>query len=111
MIKTIAWKNNTVVLIDQNALPQIERYVVCQDYRQVISAIKDLTVRGAPAIGVAAAMGVALGALSISSIPAEKFRKQIIVICDQIARARPTAHNLFLSLIHISEPTRRTPIS
>jgi methylthioribose-1-phosphate isomerase len=98
MIKTIAWKNNTVVLIDQNALPQIERYVVCQDYRQVISAIKDLTVRGAPAIGVAAAMGVALGALSISSIPAEKFRKQIIVICDQIARARPTARNLFWAL-------------
>jgi methylthioribose-1-phosphate isomerase len=57
-----------------------------------------LTVRGAPAIGVAAAMGVALGALSISSIPAEKFRKQIIIICDQVARARPTARNLFWAL-------------
>ena len=55
MIKTIFWKNNTVHLIDQNALPQIERQVVCQNYMQVISAIKDLTVRGAPAIGVAAA--------------------------------------------------------
>ena len=98
MIKTIAWKNNTVVLIDQNALPQIERHVVCQDYRQVISAIKDLTVRGAPAIGVAAAMGVALGALCISTIDAEKFHKQIIIICDQIAGARPTARNLFWAL-------------
>src|SRR5450830_466139 len=98
MIKTIAWKNNTVVLIDQNALPVTERYVTCRYYKEVISAIKDLTVRGAPAIGVAAAMGVALGALSISSIPAEKFRKQIIVICDQIARARPTARNLFWAL-------------
>ena len=89
-IKTIFWKNNTVVLIDQNALPQIERQVVCSDYRKVITAIKDLTVRGAPAIGVAAAMGVALGALCISTIDAEKFRKQINVICDQIAGARPT---------------------
>ena len=97
-IKTIFWKNNTVVLIDQNALPQIERQVVCSDYRQVITAIKDLTVRGAPAIGVAAAMGVALGALCISTIDAEKFRKQINVICDQIAGARPTARNLFWAL-------------
>jgi len=63
MIKTIIWKNNTVVLIDQNALPLAERYVACKSYKEVISAIKDLTVRGAPAIGVAAAMGAALGAL------------------------------------------------
>ena len=97
-IKTIFWKNNTVVLIDQNALPQIERQVVCQDYMQVISAIKDLTVRGAPAIGVAAAMGVALGALSFPSISAETFRKKINIICDQIAGARPTARNLFWAL-------------
>ena len=62
MIKTVFWKNNTVVMIDQNALPLVERQVVCSDYRQVIAAIKDLTVRGAPAIGVAAAMGAALGA-------------------------------------------------
>jgi len=98
MIKTISWENNTVVLIDQNALPQIEQHVVCKNYRQVISAIKDLTVRGAPAIGVAAAMGVALGALCISTIDAEKFRKQIIIICDHIAGARPTARNLFWAL-------------
>ena len=97
-IKTIFWKNNTVFLIDQNALPQIERQVVCQDYMQVIYAIKDLTVRGAPAIGVAAAMGVALGALSLPSISAEAFRKKINVICDQIASARPTARNLFWAL-------------
>ena len=97
-IKPIFWKNNTVVLIDQNALPQIERQVVCQNYRQVVSAIKDLTVRGAPAIGVAAAMGVALGGLSLPLTSAEKFRKQISVICDQIAGARPTARNLFWAL-------------
>ena len=97
-IKTIFWKNNAVHLIDQNALPQIERQVVCQDYGQVISAIKELTVRGAPAIGVAAAMGVALGALFITTIDPQKFSKQIDVICNQIAGARPTARNLFWAL-------------
>jgi len=79
MIKTIIWKNNTVVLIDQRALPLAERYVACKSYKEVISAIKDLTVRGAPAIGVAAAMGTALGALQPSlfitkRIPANIFR-------------------------------------
>lgn len=97
-IKTIFWKNNTIVLVDQNALPQIERQVVCQDYRQVIRAIKDLTVRGAPAIGVAAAMGVALAGLRISTTDAEKFRSQIRAACGQIACARPTARNLFWAL-------------
>ena len=97
-IKTIFWKNNTVHLIDQNALPQIERQVVCNDYRQVISAIKDLTVRGAPAIGVAAAMGAALGALSIPAMPPEKFQNKFNHICAEIAKARPTARNLFWAL-------------
>jgi methylthioribose-1-phosphate isomerase len=95
MIKTIFWKNNAVHLIDQNALPQIERQVVCKNYRQVISAIKDLTVRGAPAIGVAAAMGAALGALSLPSMPPEKFQIKFNLMCAEIAKARPTARNLF----------------
>ncbi len=103
MIKTIFWKNNAVVLIDQNALPQIERHVVCTNYRQVISAIKDLTVRGAPAIGVAAAMGAALGALSIEAMPPEKFQIKFNLICDHIAKARPTARNLFWALERMKE--------
>ena len=78
MIKTITWKNNSVVLIDQKALPLAERYVTCKSYQEVISAIKDLTVRGAPAIGVAAAMGAALGALRLPSLPPEKFRRKFI---------------------------------
>jgi methylthioribose-1-phosphate isomerase len=98
MIKTIAWKNNAVVLIDQNALPVTERYVTCRHYKEVISAIKHLTVRGAPAIGVAAAMGAALGALFIPPEPAEKFQKKFSAICDEIAKARPTARNLFWAL-------------
>ncbi|HPY06455.1 MAG TPA: S-methyl-5-thioribose-1-phosphate isomerase [Smithellaceae bacterium] len=98
MIKTVFWKKNAVVLIDQNALPLVERQVVCSDYRQVIAAIRDLTVRGAPAIGVAAAMGAALGALAFASEPIEKFKKKFNVLCDEIAAARPTARNLFWAL-------------
>ncbi len=103
MIKTIRWKNNSVVLIDQNALPLAERYITCKSYKEVISAIKDLTVRGAPAIGVAAAMGAALGALHLPSLPPEKFRRKFITICDEIARARPTARNLFWALERVKK--------
>jgi methylthioribose-1-phosphate isomerase len=98
MIKTIIWKNNTVVLIDQNALPSAERYVTCKSYKEVISAIKDLTVRGAPAIGVAAAMGAALGALHLPSLSPKEFRRKFFAICNEIAKARPTARNLFWAL-------------
>ena len=98
LIKTVFWKKNAVVLIDQNALPLVERQVVCSDYRQVIAAIRDLTVRGAPAIGVAAAMGAALGALAFASEPIEKFKKKFNAICDEIAAARPTARNLFWAM-------------
>jgi methylthioribose-1-phosphate isomerase len=98
MIKTIIWKNNTVVLIDQRALPLAERYVSCKSYKEVISAIKDLTVRGAPAIGVAAAMGAALGALNLPSLPPNEFRRKLFAICDEIAKSRPTARNLFWAL-------------
>jgi len=98
MIRTIFWKNNTVVLIDQNALPIAEKYIACKSYKEVIFAIKDLTVRGAPAIGVAAAMGAALGALHLLPLPPKEFRQIFFAICDEIARARPTARNLFWAL-------------
>lgn len=98
MIKTIFWKNNTVVLIDQNALPLTEKYITCKSYKEVIACIKDLTVRGAPAIGVAAAMGAALGALHLPSLSPEKFRQKFFAICNEIAQARPTARNLFWAL-------------
>jgi len=103
MIKTIFWKNNSVVLIDQNALPLVERHVVCKSYKEVISAIKDLTVRGAPALGVAAAMGAALGALQFAVLPPEIFRKKFFGVCDEIAQARPTARNLFWALARMKK--------
>jgi methylthioribose-1-phosphate isomerase len=94
MVKTIAWRENQVVMIDQRKLPMKERYVVCKDYRSVIRAIQDLVIRGAPAIGVAAAMGVALGALKIRANRTDRFRARFDAICREMVAARPTAANL-----------------
>ena len=63
MLPTVAWKNNTAVMIDQRRLPGQEVYINCKNYRQVVDCIKTLAVRGAPAIGVAAAYGTALAVL------------------------------------------------
>lgn len=108
MINTILWKNNTVVLIDQNALPIAEKYVVCKSYKEVIFAIKNLTVRGAPAIGVAASMATALGALHLPSLSPKEFRKAFFAICEEIAKSRPTARNLFWALERMKEVLSRT---
>jgi methylthioribose-1-phosphate isomerase len=86
------------VLIDQRALPVEEIYLTCTDYRQVVEAIKNLTVRGAPAIGVAAAMGIALGALTLTTSPTREIRRKFDEICSHFAAARPTARNLFWAI-------------
>ncbi len=98
MIKTISWKNNKVVFIDQRVLPAAEKYITCTSYKQVIAAIKNLTVRGAPAIGVAAGFAAALGALGLGELTSDKFRKRFFAICDEINQARPTARNLAWAL-------------
>ena len=97
-IRTVIWKDGAVVMIDQKALPVEERYVTCTDYREVIAAINDLTIRGAPAIGVAAAMGIALGALHIAADAPESFRNAFDEICLQFSATRPTARNLFWAI-------------
>ncbi|MHB9096671.1 MAG: S-methyl-5-thioribose-1-phosphate isomerase [Syntrophales bacterium] len=97
-IRTIFWQDGAVVMIDQRALPLEERYITCTDYRQVIAAINDLTIRGAPAIGVAAAMGIALGALSSKAPTREAFRAAFGEICGRFAATRPTARNLFWAI-------------
>ena len=97
-IRTIFWQEGAVVMIDQRALPLTERYVTCTDYREVIAAINDLTIRGAPAIGVAAAMGVALGARQLPDSSLEDFRQAFDEICMQFAVTRPTARNLFWAI-------------
>jgi len=98
-IRTILWQEGAVVMIDQRALPLLERHVTCTDYHAVIAAIKDLTIRGAPAIGVAAAMGIALGVRRLPDASApENFHAAFDEICRQFAAARPTARNLFWAI-------------
>jgi methylthioribose-1-phosphate isomerase len=95
MFKTIEWKNNKVVMIDQRLLPGKEVYRQYRDYRSVAKAITDMVVRGAPAIGVAAAMGVALGALGIKEKDRLRFDARLEKVLAFMAKARPTAVNLF----------------
>jgi methylthioribose-1-phosphate isomerase len=97
-IRTIFWESDAVVMIDQKALPLEERYLTCKRYEDVIMAIKDLTVRGAPAIGVAAAMGIALGTLQISTTSTENLKEEFYHICDYFSQTRPTARNLFWAI-------------
>lgn len=98
MFKTIEWKNNTVVMIDQTVLPGKEVYRTYRDYKGVAGAIKDMIIRGAPAIGVAAAMGVALGALKIKAKDLKGFNKEFKAISALMASTRPTAVNLFWAI-------------
>ncbi len=111
MIETIQWTDDAVVMIDQTRLPREEVYVTCRDYREVAEAIRSMVIRGAPAIGVAAAMGVAVGVLHAD--PArldDRFRE----ICDTLAATRPTAVNLFWAIERMRrlyESLRGRPIS
>ena len=98
MFKTIEWKGDRVIILDQTRLPQEEVYLTFDDYRDVAQAIKKLIIRGAPAIGVAAAMGAALGALHINTTDPQAFFLQWNEVCREIADARPTAANLFWAL-------------
>jgi len=93
MVETIQWTGDGVVMIDQTRLPREEVYVTCRDYREVADAIRTMVIRGAPAIGVAAAMGVALGALRSQNLHAE-----FETICETLAKTRPTAVNLFWAI-------------
>ncbi len=92
--KTIEWRDDKVLLIDQRKLPLEEVYVECSDYQQVADAIRNMTVRGAPAIGVTAAMGVALGALGIDAKDFSVFSKKMERIFRILLETRPTAVNL-----------------
>jgi methylthioribose-1-phosphate isomerase len=94
-VKTIEWKNDRVVMLDQRLLPHREVYRVCRDYNQVADAIHKMVIRGAPAIGVAAAMGVALGAFKA---PPKTFDRSFERILVTLEKTRPTAVNLFWAL-------------
>lgn len=89
MLETIQWTEAGVVMIDQRRLPREEVFVTCRSYTEVADAIRDMVIRGAPAIGIAAAMGVALGV-------AEK--ADFDTVCNTLAATRPTAVNLFWAI-------------
>ncbi|HEU4343723.1 MAG TPA: S-methyl-5-thioribose-1-phosphate isomerase [Candidatus Binatia bacterium] len=94
-VKTIQWKNNRVIVLDQRILPQREVYRVYRDYLDVARGIREMVIRGAPAIGVAAAMGVALGALKANQ---KNFDREFERILLTLSKTRPTAINLFWAL-------------
>jgi methylthioribose-1-phosphate isomerase len=91
--ETIEWTQNSVVMIDQTRLPHETAYVTCRTYAEVADAIRNMIIRGAPAIGVAAAMGIALGALK-----SENLDRDMPIICETLRNTRPTAVNLFWAI-------------
>jgi methylthioribose-1-phosphate isomerase len=98
VIKTVEWTDEGVVFIDQTKLPTEELYVTCGTYDEVAVAIKDMIVRGAPAIGVAAAMGIALGVRDAKASTVTELRQVFGAICRTMGETRPTAVNLFWAI-------------
>jgi methylthioribose-1-phosphate isomerase len=98
MIPTLTWTPEGVRFIDQTKLPLEESYVLATNCEQVAEAIVTMVVRGAPAIGVSAAYGVALGALNTKAKTAEEFAPEFEKICARLAATRPTAVNLFWAI-------------
>ncbi|MCL5123268.1 MAG: S-methyl-5-thioribose-1-phosphate isomerase [Deltaproteobacteria bacterium] len=96
--RTIEWKGDHIRLLDQTLLPREEKYLIIHEVSELCDAIKRLAIRGAPAIGVAAAMGIALGMLKASIADAEATRSFFDSTSSQIASTRPTAVNLFWAL-------------
>ena len=98
MLPTIAREADAVVMIDQRKLPAKEIYVRCKTAAEVAKAIKTMVIRGAPAIGVAAAMGIALGMRKSKATGTQKFAAEFQNVCDLMAGTRPTAVNLFWAI-------------
>jgi methylthioribose-1-phosphate isomerase len=98
MLPTIAREGDVVVMIDQRKLPAAEVYVRCKTAAEVARAIKTMVIRGAPAIGVAAAMGIALGIRKSKATGTQRLAAEFYKICEQMAATRPTAVNLFWAI-------------
>ena len=95
MVNTIEWTDAGVVMIDQRKLPAAEIFITCRDYHEVADAIRTMVIRGAPAIGCAAAMGVAIGVLKSSD---DNMDAEFEQVCEVLAATRPTAVNLFWAI-------------
>jgi methylthioribose-1-phosphate isomerase len=98
MLPTIDWQGDVIVMVDQRKLPAQEVYVRCRSAQEVARAIRTMVIRGAPAIGVAAAMGIALGMRKSTVKGTRQYAVDFQKICDMMAATRPTAVNLFWAI-------------
>ncbi len=103
MIQTLEWTDHGVRFIDQTKLPTEEVYVNCTTHQQVADVIRNMVVRGAPAIGVAAAMGIALGVQNSKAESGAELKQDFDAICETIRQTRPTAVNLFWAIRRMQE--------
>ena len=103
MIQTLEWTEQGVRFIDQTKLPTEETYLTCKTHEQVADAIRTMVVRGAPAIGVAAAMGIALGMKNSKAESVVELKRELDQICDTMGKTRPTAVNLFWAIGRMQE--------
>jgi methylthioribose-1-phosphate isomerase len=103
MIQTLEWTDHGVRFIDQTKLPTEETYVTCTTHEEVADVIRTMVVRGAPAIGVAAAMGIALGVKNSKAERVSDLKNEFDKICDIIGKTRPTAVNLFWAIHRMTE--------
>ncbi len=105
--ETVTWRDGRVIMLDQRKLPTEEVYVECSRPEEVAEAIRNMTIRGAPAIGVAAAMGIALGAMRLRVKNARQFKEEFERICGMMMETRPTAANLSWAVQRMKEVVRR----
>src|SRR3984893_575824 len=110
MIQTLEWTDQGVRFIDQTKLPTEETYVTCKTYEQVADVIRTMVVRGAPAIGVAAAMGIALAMKNSKAETTGDLKRDLDQACDVIGKTRPTAVNLFWAIRRMQEKFERIRI-
>ncbi len=107
MIKTIEWTDEGIRMLDQRLLPTEEKYLMLRSYEEVAEAIKKMVVRGAPAIGVSAAMGLALGASQSVGTSVADLEDDFDYMCKVMSETRPTAVNLFWAIERMRERLRR----
>jgi methylthioribose-1-phosphate isomerase len=107
MIKTVEWTKDGVRMLDQRLLPSQETYLTLRSYDEVAEAIKKMVIRGAPAIGVAAAMGIALGASQSVGTSVADVEDDLEYICDVMGKTRPTAVNLFWAIARMRAAFQR----
>src|SRR2546426_10942826 len=103
MIRTIEWRDEGIRMLDQRLLPSEEKYLMLRSYEDVADAIKNMVVRGAPAIGVSAAMGLALGASQSVGMSVADLEDDFDYMCQVMSQTRPTAINLFWAIERMRE--------